>query len=113
MFGFFFSTSLSTKIFSFLKQVSQNYDILHIHLPDPMIVFALYFINPKQKIIIHWHSDIVKQKFLKTFFNIFQNWILKRSDIIICTSQKYLDHSHDLKSFKEKAKIRKLNIRKK
>jgi len=101
-FAFKASTSLSFKIFPLLKRYIDDYDILHVHLPDPMITLALYFLNPKKPIVIHWHSDIVKQKYLKAMFQPFQTWLLKKSSLIIATSPNYIESSMDLKPFKNK-----------
>lgn len=101
-FAFKASTSLSYKIFFELKKIINDYDILHVHFPDPMIVMALFVLKPKQAIVLHWHSDIVKQKYLKKIFSPFQNWILNRADQIIATSPNYIESSKDLKNYREK-----------
>lgn len=101
-FAFKASTSLSYKVFSELKKVINQYDVLHVHLPDPMIVVALFVLRPKQPIILHWHSDIVKQKISKKLFLPFQNWILNRANKIIATSPNYIESSVDLQYIKSK-----------
>lgn len=37
-------------------------DIFHIHLPNPFGVIAYLIARPKGKLVITYHSDIVKQK---------------------------------------------------
>ncbi len=101
-FAFKASTSLSYKVFFELKKIINQYDVLHVHLPDPMIVVALFVLRPKQPIILHWHSDIVKQKKLKKLFLPFQNWILHRANKIIATSPNYIESSEDLQDVKSK-----------
>jgi len=101
-FAFKASTSLSYKVFSELNKIVKQYDILHVHLPDPMIVVALFVLRPKQPIILHWHSDIVKQKTLKKLFLPFQNWILNRANKIIATSPNYIESSEDLNNYRYK-----------
>jgi len=107
-----FSSPLSISIFSILNKLHNKYDIIHIHLPNPMAAIALQLINYKGIIVIHWHSDIVKQRFLKKIYQPFQNKLLKRADKIIVTSNNYLSSSIDLKDFKNKCSIIPLGISK-
>ncbi|RLG11868.1 glycosyl transferase family 1 [Candidatus Pacearchaeota archaeon] len=99
------SAPISFQIFIKLKQIveSGNYDILHFHHPNPIANLALFFCNLKnKKLVVHWHSDIIKQKILLKFYKPFQNWLLKKADIIIGTSPNYIKHSEHLKKFKNK-----------
>ncbi|RDU72128.1 glycosyltransferase [Helicobacter brantae] len=97
------STSISPQMIIKLKELIDNYDIIHIHLPDPMATLALFLSNHKnKKIIIHWHSDIINQKFLLNFFLPLQSWILNRADKIIATSEKYILESPYLQRHKKK-----------
>ncbi|MBT5492277.1 glycosyltransferase [bacterium] len=60
--GVYFSTSITPQMIFKLKEIINNYDIIHVHLPDPMANIALMLVDcSKQKIILHWHSDVVKQ----------------------------------------------------
>ena len=62
-YGIISSTSISPQMISKLKKIISEYDIIHIHHPDPMANLALFMANPKkQKIVVHWHSDIIKQR---------------------------------------------------
>ena len=66
-----FSTLFSFSLIVKLSKIHRNYDIIHIHHPDPMSALALWIANPSSKIILHWHSDILRQKYLlKIFFPI-------------------------------------------
>lgn len=102
-FGKLASTAIAPQMIFKLREIIAHYDIIHIHLPDPMANFALFCANHKgKKIIIHWHSDIIKQKFLLKFYAPLQHWLLKRADSIIATTQQYADFSPTLKPFRDK-----------
>lgn len=102
-FGKVASTAIAPQMIFKLRKIIANYDIIHIHLPDPMANLALFCANHKgKKIIIHWHSDIIKQKFLLKLYAPLQNWLLKRADSIIATTQQYADFSPTLKPFRDK-----------
>ncbi len=75
-----------------------SFDVIHVHLPNPMANLALFFSRPKSKVILHWHSDIVKQKFLLKLYEPFQRWLINRADAIIATSPPYAVSSPWLKS---------------
>lgn len=100
-----FSTPISWAIFKQLKLIHKEYDIIHIHLPNPVAAIALQTIAFKGKIVLHWHSDIVNQKKLKYLYAPFQNAILKRADKIIVTSTNYLNASIDLKPYRSKCQV--------
>lgn len=100
-----FSTPLSFDFIEFFKIIRNKYDFLHIHLPNPMMVIMLFLFRKNEKIIIHWHTDILSYDFLKFLFKPFEYWILKNSYKIIVTSKNYLDSSTELTHFKKKTSI--------
>lgn len=83
--------------------------IFHIHLPNPLANLCLFLCSAiygiKTKIVVHWHSDIIKQNFLLKFYQPFVNWLLKKADVIIVTSENYLEHSVQLSGYKDKCVI--------
>lgn len=96
------STYLSISyIYTWLKR-KNDYDVVHVHLPNPLANLALFLFRPKCKVVLHWHSDVIKQRILKKLLFPLQNWMLKRSDVIITTSPSYGEHSEDLNRFKKK-----------
>lgn len=94
-----FSTSIAPSLVGLLNKVKDNYDVIHVHFPDPLTAFALFLVRPKAHLVVHWHSDIIKQSFLLKFYLPLQNTILRRASIIIGTSPKYISESKQLKNF--------------
>ncbi|TLD96859.1 glycosyltransferase [Helicobacter jaachi] len=104
-FGKVASTSISPQMISALSHLIAPYHIIHLHLPDPMANLALFLLQKKARgkiIILHWHSDIIKQKYLLRFYKPLQTWLLKRADFIIATSPNYIAQSRFLKPFRQK-----------
>ena len=102
-FGKFASTSITPQMIFTLQKLIKAYDIIHLHLPDPMANLALLFANSRNKIIIiHWHSDIIKQKYLLNLYAPLQSWLLTRADKIIGTSPKYIAESAFLQPYHDK-----------
>lgn len=87
------ATMISPNMIHSLRKVCHNYDIIHIHHPDPMACMALYFSGYKGKVVLHWHSDILKQKHLLKLYRPFQNWLLQRADLIVGTTPIYVKES--------------------
>lgn len=99
------STSLSPALIPLTKQLSSNYDLIHLHMPNPMAALALWLTRPKAKIVTHWHSDVVHQKRALKFYEPLQNWILKRSDAIIVATPPYLEASSALQPWRSKVTV--------
>jgi len=97
-----FATMISPSMVWTLRKICNNYDILHIHHPDPMAALSLFLSNYRGKVIVHWHSDILRQKFLLNFFRPLQEWLLNRADLIIGTSPIYVTQSPHLKDVQNK-----------
>jgi len=98
----FASTTFAPGIIFKLKKIANNYDIIHIHHPDPMVCFALFISGYKGKVVLHWHSDIFKQKILLNLYLPLQKWLIKRADIIVGTSPVYVQKSPFLRKFQHK-----------
>ena len=86
-----------------LREIKNN-DIVHIHLPNIFALIVALFINDKP-IILHWHSDIINNKFLYTFIKPLEKMILKKASSIIISSYNYLNNSNSLSLFKSKTKV--------
>jgi glycosyltransferase involved in cell wall biosynthesis len=82
-----------------------NYDIIHVHHPDPMTALALKLSGYKGKVVIHWHSDILNQRFLLRFYQPLQTWLINRADTIIATSLVYAKNSTAISKYMDKVTI--------
>ena len=83
----------------------KKYDVIHVHCPNPLANIALLLFPTRAHVVVHWHSDIVKQKKLKVLYQPLQNWLLKRANRIIATSEVYAKSSSDLQQFLHKISI--------
>ena len=81
-------------------------DIIVFHYPNPFVAgILLKEVKKKMKLVVYWHLDIIRQKFLRTFFKGQNRKLLKRADMVIATSPNYVEGSEWLKSVKEKCKV--------
>jgi glycosyltransferase involved in cell wall biosynthesis len=104
-FGIVLSASISPQIIGKLRSIQDAYDIIHVHLPDPMAGLALFLARPRAKIVLHWHNDIVRQRFLLNFYLPIQAWLLRRADAVVTTSPNYIDGSPYLADHKAKCHV--------
>lgn len=97
-----FGTMISPKLITELRKICRNYDLIHIHHPDPMAALALWISGYKGRVVLHWHSDILKQKHLLKLIMPLQNWLLKRADVVVGTTPVYVKQSSHLKNVQDK-----------
>lgn len=86
-------TMLAPAMISKLRKIAKHYDIIHIHHPDPMATLALYLSGYKGKVVLHWHSDILKQKMLLKLYRPLQQWLIDRATRIVGTTPLYVRES--------------------
>ena len=86
---------------------ARKYDVLHLHLPHPMGA-ASYLASrkPKQhRLIVTYHSDVVRQRLLYAAYAPLVDRVLERADTVIATSPNYLETSPVLRRFAHKCVV--------
>ena len=96
------ATMISPAMISYLRKHCNEYDIIHVHHPDPMAGLALRISGYRGKVVLHWHSDIIKQRFLLKFYLPLQTWEVNRANVILGTSPVYVRESPFLQGVQEK-----------
>lgn len=74
----------------------QRFDIAHLHFPDPMSHLAAMTLPAEVKLVISWHSDIVRQKNLLKLYRPFLDRIVARADAIIGATPFHFSSSAQL-----------------
>ena len=101
--------SLSKSYASKLKNVMKKFnpDIVIFHYPNPFVANLLLKNLKKRdtKLIIYWHLDIIRQKFLRIFFYGQNRKLLQKAYKVIATSPNYIEGSEWLRSVKEKCVV--------
>ena len=95
-------TMVSFSMVRWMLQHAKEYDIIHIHHPDPMAALALWHAHYKGRVILHWHSDILRQKLLLAFYVPLQSWLINRAERIIGTTPVYIRESPYLSHVQDK-----------
>lgn len=96
------ATMLAPAMITTLRRIAKYYDIIHIHHPDPMACLTLFLSGYQGKVVLHWHSDILKQKMLLKLYAPLQNWLISRADVIVGTTPVYVAESPSLQKAQHK-----------
>jgi glycosyltransferase involved in cell wall biosynthesis len=102
------SQAISLSYFSALKKKINTFvpDVIHFHAPNPLVsLYLLLLIKKRTKLVVHWHSDIIDQKWLYRFYFFVERMLLKRANAIIVTSENYLAYSAPLRKFTTKVAV--------
>ena len=110
--GCFAKISAQSLSISYRKQLHKvieefNPDIVIFHYPNPFVASFLLkeLTNRDIKLVVYWHLDIIRQKFLRVLFNGQNRKLLERADKVIATSPNYIEGSKWLQSVKEKCVV--------
>lgn len=110
-FGSLFSMPLSLSLLFAYVMIYRGFDCVHFHEPFPIgSIAGIMPFGRRQRVFVTWHSDIVKQKALKSFVGVFQRHLLRRADAITVTSPRMLESSEILAEFHRKARVLPLSI---
>lgn len=82
-FGVVSSVPISITFIWKFRKMSKNKDIVHLHLPFPLGDLACLLSGYKGKVIVYWHSDVVKQKGWMLLYKPLMVRFLKRADVIL------------------------------
>lgn len=103
--GVKFSCPLSLKYPHIFHKMSKDYDIVECHFPFPLADLAVVSSRFKGKVVIYWHSDIIRQKKLLSLYKPLLMKFLNRADLILCATQNHIESSEFLPMFRDKCKV--------
>jgi glycosyltransferase involved in cell wall biosynthesis len=103
--GTVLSTTMAPPMVQHLRHLSRARDILHVHMPDPMAAAAVWLTRPAMPVVLHWHSDVIRQRRAMVLYEPLQTWLLARADAIIATSEAYAEASRPLQPWRDKVKV--------
>jgi len=99
--GTFASTAVAPTFPFLLRRLASQYDIVHIHLPDPLSVFASLLLPSSIPLVATWHSDVVRQKRLLRIYQPFVDRLLKRLQFLIAPTPKHFESSTQIDACEE------------
>lgn len=84
---------------------SQRFDLVHLHFPDPMTHIASMAVPASIPRVISWHADIVRQRFLLTFYRPLLRIAARRAAAIIAPTVRHRDGSPILSQLADQSRI--------
>jgi rhamnosyl/mannosyltransferase len=109
-FGTLLSTAISPSLIAETCRLAPRYDVVHVQMPDPMAALALRIQRPRNRIVLHWQSDVISQKQALKLYAPLQDWLLRRADCIIATTPLYAEASPSLRPFLSKVTVLPIGI---
>lgn len=88
-----------------LRRLSKKQDIIHLHMPFPFGDLACLLSGFRGKIVLWWHSDVVRQKKMMFFYKPLMMRMLRRADAIVVATKGHIEGSAYLKPFREKCVV--------
>ena len=103
--GMLLSTSMAPAMVRLLRRAGRDYDLLHLHMPDPMAALALWAARLDLPVVVHWHSDVIRQRMALKFYEPLQRWLLQHARAIVATSPTYAAWSQPLQAWRPKIAV--------
>ena len=103
--GILFSMPVSLTFIPKLRKMARKQDVLHLHMPFPLGDVACLLSGFKGRIVVWWHSDIVRQKKLLRLYKPIMLRMLDRADAIVVATQGHIDGSDYLGAYREKCVV--------
>lgn len=99
------STGFSFSAFLKFNKIARNYDLIHYHFPWPFMDLLHKFLVHKRPYIVTYHSDIVKQRYLRLLYAPLMKNFLRGAAIILATSPQYAGSSKILQKLQSKVQV--------
>lgn len=108
--GRFYSAPLTPTFGRYLSHFGKTADIIHFHHPNPTAELSYLFTKLNKKLVVTYHSDIIRQDKLGKIYAPFRKIFLEAASRIIVTSPDYMRTSSVLKAFKPKCSMIPLGV---
>lgn len=104
-FGMALGMPLSLDFFRLFRELAKDADVIFLHHPFPPACIAYWLFGRKKKVVVWYHSDIVRQKLAKIPFIPFIRFVLARAEHIFVSNKALVKNSALLRDFSEKCRV--------
>ena len=80
-------------------------DIVHMHLPHPAAALAYLASGHRGKLVVSYHSDIIRQRMLGRAFEPILHRLLRRADAIVVATERHIDTSPILVDYRDRCRL--------
>jgi glycosyltransferase involved in cell wall biosynthesis len=88
----------------------QQADVVVVHMPNPTGELGFLLSGHRGRLIVRYHSDVVRQAAAMKLYGAFQMRLLRRADAVLPTSENYLNTSPYLGGVRAKCRVVPLGI---
>ena len=99
------STGFSASSVLRFWQLTKKADVIHYHFPWPFMDLVHFLTKVKKPTVVTYHSDIIRQKHLLSFYKPLRNKFLTDVNRIVTTSPNYLETSDVLDRYRDKVDV--------
>ena len=92
-------------IIRFLKRELVDFDVLHLHVPNPVMCAAMSTLRITTPIVVTYHSDIVKQKWIRKPFRMVEAAVFRKVKKFIASSANYMESSPILSMHRDQTQV--------
>lgn len=102
-----FGMALSTSIAPGYPGAPRRFrpDIVHAQFPNPLADLAVVLTPRRSRVVVSWHSDIVRQAALLRAYLPLQRAMLRRADRIVVATPNHIEFSPWLPEFRSKCEV--------
>ena len=102
------STPLSVALIRELGR--SDADIIHLHVPYPVGELGYLLVGRRRRLVVTYHSDIVRQSWANPMYQPFLRTVLARADAVVATSPSYVGSSIVLRKLADRCDVVPLGV---
>ena len=99
------SCPISVAFIQKFYQLIRSHDIINFHFPWPFADLVAFLVKSGKPYVVTYHSDIVKQKYLKIIYKPLMHWFLDHASAVVATSEPYLQSSPVLCAYSPRPQV--------
>jgi glycosyltransferase involved in cell wall biosynthesis len=103
--GMLLGMPLSLDFFVLFRKLASNADVVILHHPFPLAFVAYWLYGKNKKVVVWYHSDIIRQKIGKLPFLPFIRHAMRKADHVVVSTRAIIRSSRILAEFAEKCRI--------
>jgi glycosyltransferase involved in cell wall biosynthesis len=88
-----------------LHRLQTDFDVVHLHMPNPLAEAAAVSLPARARLVVTYHSDVIRQKVFKPLYGPVRDAILTRSRRIIVPTENHIRFSEVLPRFGDKCDV--------
>lgn len=104
-FGMLMRMPISLDFFILFKKLAKESDVIFLHYPYPLGFLASLLFGKNKRIVLWYHSDIVKQKFFNILLTPIHKAVLRKCSVIFVAGENIAKNSKLLSEFRDKIEV--------